>query len=112
MVNRGLAVISFFAAIIVGQLDGRTAEGQKDGQMDRRTDGQTDRWTDGQTDRWTDGQMDRRTDDRQTDGRMERQTDGCTEGQTDGGTEDDVTNNKCETEFWHHPRSDAINNNL
>ena len=53
---------------------------------------------------------------RQTDGGMDEQTDGWTDGRTDGRTdirsEEDITNIKCETEYWRHPRSDAINNNF
>ena len=33
---------NFFAAIIVGQVDGLTAEGQMDRQIQKQTDGQTE----------------------------------------------------------------------
>ena len=45
---------------------------------------------------------------------MDRRADGRTDGRY-GALEaraNDITNNKRETEFWRHPRSDAINNNL
>ena len=64
MVNCGLVVITFFAAIIVGQVDGRTAEGQTDGQTEKQMDRrQTD-------DGWKDnGWKDNRWTDRGTEGR-------------------------------------------
>ena len=50
---------SFFAAIIVGQVDGRTQMDKLTEEwMDRRTDGHTDRQTVGRTGGPTDGWMD------------------------------------------------------
>ena len=86
-------------------------------------DWSTDGWMEGVRDRQTDGQTDGRKDwgtDWWTNWRTDGLADGLTEGRTDrkkiwgalGARANDITNNKSETEFWCHPRSDAIVNNL
>ena len=108
------------------QIDGLTnrgtdwwMDGVTDRWIDRQTNGLTDIPMDRQMDRWTDRQMDKWTDRQTNDRRTDRWMDSQTDRQKIWGVLDlacdiriYITNNKHETEFWRHPRSDAINNNL
>ena len=107
MVNCGLVVITIFCCHFCWT-GGRTNSGRTN--IWTWTEKQMDGWTNRKMDGWTDGWT-----NEQRDGRGDRQMDGWSDGWTDGLTNrqtDNITKNKHETEFWRHPNSDAINNNL